>query len=87
MSFNATLNSDDAFVITPSTNGNTKFTAVAIYVGGTGGQFKDVNLMTGQGTTVLHKGVPVGNYIRGLMISAVRTTSTTASATLIGYKL
>jgi hypothetical protein len=74
----------DFFSITPSTNGNTKFTAYAIYVGGTNGQGKDVNAMSSRGSAVLFKGVPVGTTLYA-QFSAVRTTNTTANAVLVGF--
>lgn len=85
MAFNTTLNAADGFSISPSTGGATRITAVKIYVGGTGGQYKDVNVVTARGTLLLHKGVPVGSYISGLQIAGVCTTNTTASAVLVGY--
>lgn len=74
----------DFFSITPSTNAATKINAYAIYVGGTNGQAKDVNAVSGRGTTVLFKGVPVGTTLYA-SFSAVRATNTTANAVLVGF--
>jgi hypothetical protein len=73
----------DFFQVAPSTNGKTVITAFALFVGGTGGQSKNVNAISGRGTTVIFKGVPVGTTLYA-SFSGVRTTNTTAT-NLVGF--
>lgn len=73
MAFNATTVTADAFVITPSTNAKTVFTAFG-FVAGTNGK---VNVVTSRGSSVVipvQAGVPIP-----LAISSVRTTNTTVT--------
>lgn len=80
MAVNATFFAAQAFAIVPSTNAVTKFTSYGFYVG-TGG---DVNVVDSRGNTVLFKTVGTGREIRGVIISSVRATNTTATH-IVGY--
>lgn len=83
MSFNASRVTADAFIVTPSTNGATKFTAFGFTVIGTAGQAKNVQVITSRGTKIPFTGLPVGTTI-ALAISACTTTNTTAT-TIVAY--
>lgn len=83
MAFNATQVTNDCFLITPSTNAATKFYAYSFFVGGTNGQTKNINVVTGTGKSVLFTGVPTGTTVRQI-ITGVRTTNTTATS-IVGF--
>jgi hypothetical protein len=72
MSYNATLNTADAFAVTPSDS--TAICCHGFYVGGTG----NVKVTTAKGTAVTFTAVPVGAIIR-LSCSLIWATGTTAT--------
>lgn len=80
MAVNSTNFADQAFIITPSTNAAVKFTSYGFYVGGGG----NVNAVDSKGNTVLFFACATGREIRGVIISSVRATNTTATH-LLGY--
>jgi hypothetical protein len=69
----------NGYEITPSDTANESIPFAAIYVGVAG----DVAVVTGDGTVLLHKGVPTGGTIR---LGGIRVNSTNTTATdMIGY--
>lgn len=71
---------EDAVAVTPSDSTDLTNPARALYVGGSG----DVNLDTGNGTTIVFTNI-VGGTILPIRVKRVRATSTTATGIIALY--